>query len=69
MRKGDTENIQPLIALLYDMFLHRFGVKKIAEKKLMDLLIQLRKAAENNQKIKVFSRILGKKNKKNHDAG
>lgn len=38
-KKGESDGSQPMIYILYDWFLHRFGVRNIAEKKLLDFLV------------------------------
>ncbi|KAL4507131.1 hypothetical protein ABPG72_001924 [Tetrahymena utriculariae] len=57
-KKGESEGQQPIIYILYDWFLHRFGVKNIAEKKLLDFLVQIRKS-DDNPKIHAFGKIVG----------
>ncbi|KAL4460409.1 hypothetical protein ABPG74_000160 [Tetrahymena malaccensis] len=57
-KKGESDGQQPIIYILYDWFLHRFGVKNIAEKKLLDFLVQIRKS-DDNPKIHAFGKIVG----------
>ncbi|EAR99147.2 hypothetical protein TTHERM_00389870 (macronuclear) [Tetrahymena thermophila SB210] len=57
-KKGESDGQQAIIYILYDWFLHRFGVKNIAEKKLLDFLVQIRKS-DDNPKIRAFGKIVG----------
>ena len=54
-----SQSNQPLYLTLFELYLHRFGVRKMAENKLKDIIDAARYYSIKCRRIKLFARFLG----------
>ena len=50
----DKKNIPPLLPFVYDMLMHKYGIKKIGQEKFYSLLGTTLRLASDNMRIRIF---------------
>ena len=54
-----THQDMPLYCYVYDYFMHKYGIKKIADKKFRQMVTTVKRVKESNIRSHIFGRFLG----------